>query len=308
MKRLSILLGLMAACLLTGCIKEDMSDCRRSFTLLFRYVGDGVTDVFRDKVGKVNLYVYEAESRALVRSYEVDREALQELQGIRFDDLQPGTYEAVCWGNAYGSSRVQNEEQRTGGSIAAPEYYDGKSVDTNNQLYYGNKVFTVTNDWTDQQDVCDYRCAHIDVKVRLEGFQDMVFPESRTEDGCPVDLHLDNLPGYCCFNGNPHDETVAYGPVLTVAEDDATVYESAFYTLRFGDENDVLLSLAHPDTGTVFYTLSLAQFLADNQLSVEDEQEESLEILLRLSSDGVSISVQPFEEEDIHPGLDERNK
>ena len=228
------------------------------------------------------------------------------MQGIRLDGLEPGEYEAVCWGNVYGSSVVQSEERREEGSVAAPEYFDGKPVDSNNQLYYGNRLFTVKNAWTDQQDVCDFRCAHIDMKVRLEGFTGIVMPDTRTADACPVDLRLENLPGYCCFNGGVHDETASYDPVLTVAEDDGTAYESTFYTLRFTDDSDATLHLVHPDTGERFYSLRLEQFLADNGLSVEDEQEESLEILIRLNTDGVSISVQPFEEEEVHPGLDER--
>ena len=62
-----ILLFLAAATLLGSCIKEDRSDCRRSFTLLFRYTGDGTTDIFREKVAQVHLYVYDATTRALVR-------------------------------------------------------------------------------------------------------------------------------------------------------------------------------------------------------------------------------------------------
>lgn len=308
MKKHAIFFLVMIACLFTGCIKEDQSDCRRSFTLLFRYNGDGTTDIFPDKVTKVNLYVYDTADRALIRSYELDQADLQSLQGIRLDDLEPGTYEAVCWGNAYESSSVLAAEQRETGVMAAPEYHAGNPVDTNDELYHVAKTFTITNAWTDQQDICYFNCAHIDVTVRLEGFEDFVFADTRADGNCPVGMRLENLPGYCDFSGTPFDEQTLYLPGLTaVADDDATAYESRFHTLRFGDDGEVALRLTRPDTDAPFYTLPIRQFLDAHDLSVEDRQEVALNIVLRLDADGVSISVAPFEEEDIHPGLDERN-
>lgn len=307
MKKYAIFFFIMIACLFTGCIMEDQSDCRRSFTLLFRYNGDGTTDIFPDKVTKVNLYVYSTDSRALIRSYELNQADLQKLQGIRLDDLEPGTYEAVCWGNAYESSIVQAAEQRETGVMTAPEYQAGTPVDTNDELYHVAKTFTITNAWTDQQDICYFNCAHIDMTVRLEGFNNIAFTDTRADGSCPVGMQLENLPGYCDFSGTTFDEQTLYTPALGVATDDATAYESNFHTLRFGDDGEATLCLTHPDTGIPFYTLPIQQFLDIHHLSVEDHQEVALYILLRLNSDGISVSVAPFEDEDIHPGLDERN-
>ncbi len=309
MKKHTILFMLLTVCLFAGCIKEDMSDCRRSFTLLFRYVGDGTTDIFPEKVTKVHLYVYDTETQTAIRTVELDREALQSLQGYRFDDLEPGTYHAVCWGNAYESSTIRTAEQLGAGTIAAPEYHDGTSVDTNDELYYACQPFTLTNAWTNQQATCDFQCAHIDMTVRLEGFENLVVAgQTRAAGDCPIGMHLTNLPGYCDFEGTPLDEQTMHEPSLVADEEEAGAYETSFHTLRYGDDCNVQLHLTHPATGDAFYTLSLAQFLADNNLSVEDEQEESVEILIRLNTDGVSVSVSPFEEEDVHPGLDEKNK
>lgn len=309
MKKHTILFMLLTACLFAGCIKDDLSDCRRSFTLQFRYLGDGTSDIFPEKVTKVHLYVYDTENRLLVRSVELDHAALQRFQGIRFDDLEPGSYQAVCWGNAYESTTLRMAEQFYESTIAAPEYHAGTSVDTNDELYYAKQDFTLTRAWTDQQAVCDFQCAHIDMKVRLEGFDNLVLTgNTRAQGDGSLRLQLDNLPGYYDFNGNPFDEQTLYEPALVADADVAGAYETTFYTLRYGDDTNAQLHLIHPLTGGAFYTLSLSQFLEDNDLSVEDEQEEAVEILIRLNTDGVSVSVSPFEEEDVHPGLDERDK
>ena len=33
-----------------GCIRENMDDCKGKVTLRFRYVGDGTTDIFPEKM------------------------------------------------------------------------------------------------------------------------------------------------------------------------------------------------------------------------------------------------------------------
>ena len=40
--------------LMTGCIRENMDDCKGKVTLRFRYVGDGTTDIFAEKIDKAN--------------------------------------------------------------------------------------------------------------------------------------------------------------------------------------------------------------------------------------------------------------
>lgn len=307
MKKNLLLFLLPLIGLFTGCIKENMDDCHRSFTLLFAYNGDGTTDIFRQKVTKVNLYVYNTETREMVQSHVIDRSALETLQGIRLDDLAPGSYEAICWGNAYDHSEIAQPQDQENGSIAAPEYNDGTPISTNDEIYYGQKPFTITNAWKDRQETCQFRCAHIDMYVRLEGFDNIAFTDTRANDRCPVAVQLTELPGYCDFTGTPRDEHTTYNLEMASTKDNAAIYESAFSTLRFKDECEVALQLLNPATGTPFYSLPLKQFMADNQLSVEDRQEASLNILLKLNSDGISMTVSPFESEDIHPGLDEKD-
>ena len=77
--------------------------------------------------------------------------------------------------------------------------------------------------------------------------------------------------------------------------------------MRFGDDGEAALRLTRPDSGEPFYTLPIRQFLDAHDLSVEDRQEVALNIVLRLNTDGITVSVTPFEDEDIHPGVDERN-
>lgn len=92
MRKLIILYSILLAVILPGCIKEDLEDCYT--TLYFSYLGDGTQEIFPDKIGKVNLYVYN-ESGGFVQKIILDKEDLRKKQGITLN-LPSGKYEVVC--------------------------------------------------------------------------------------------------------------------------------------------------------------------------------------------------------------------
>ena len=51
-----------------GCIRENMDDCKGKVTLRFRYVGDGTTDIFPEKIEHVTMYVYSIADGSLAYS------------------------------------------------------------------------------------------------------------------------------------------------------------------------------------------------------------------------------------------------
>ncbi len=65
MKYTKYILSLMFLASLNGCIKEDMSDCPGNCTLKFSYVGDGTTQIFQDKIHKVDMYVFDSDGMLL---------------------------------------------------------------------------------------------------------------------------------------------------------------------------------------------------------------------------------------------------
>ena len=70
MKYTKYILSLMFLASLNGCIKEDMSDCPGNCLLEFSYVGDGTTQIFQDKIHKVDMYVFDSDG-ALLSSHPI---------------------------------------------------------------------------------------------------------------------------------------------------------------------------------------------------------------------------------------------
>ena len=130
--------------LMTGCIRENMDDCKGKVTLRFRYVGDGTTDIFAEKIDKVTMYVYSAADGSLAGVFEYDEKALDAYQGANIE-LYPGNYQIVCWGNAFENSTIHE-----GDRIAAPGHFDNTEIDTNDPLYYGTTDIAIPETLVEQ--------------------------------------------------------------------------------------------------------------------------------------------------------------
>ena len=96
MKYTKYILSLMFLASLNGCIKEDMSDCPGNCTLKFSYVGDGTTQIFQDKIHKVDMYVFDSDGM-LLSSHPIS-EADVKKQSTELN-LPVGDYQIVTVGN-----------------------------------------------------------------------------------------------------------------------------------------------------------------------------------------------------------------
>ena len=101
LKRLAIIPSLMIAVASISCntIKEDNSDCTILCQIKFKYdMNMKFADAFANSVNHVTLYVYDANTGALVHKQSESGAALaQEGYVMEFDNLGRGTYDMVAW-------------------------------------------------------------------------------------------------------------------------------------------------------------------------------------------------------------------
>lgn len=260
-----------------GCIRENMDDCKGKVTLRFRYVGDGTTDIFPEKIEHVTMYVYSIADGSLAAIQKYDDNALAAYQGADVM-LFPGRYEVVCWGNALDETTINEGEK-----IAANGYFENTDIATNDPLYYGSIEIEVPETLVENNYICDFVCSHVKFRVRVEGFD-------QTTMGVPS-LELTQLASFTDFDNVPSDEErCSYHPVLDAGYDgEQTVYTAEFNTLRFNDDNDIMLRLHSDETRVVAHEFPLADFLQEHNIAVEGVNEVTVPIRIRFSPIGVTI-------------------
>lgn len=260
-----------------GCIRENMDDCKGKVTLRFRYVGDGTTDIFPEKIEHVTMYVYSIADGSLAAIHKYDDNALAAYQGADVM-LFPGRYEVVCWGNALDETTINEGEK-----IAANGYFENTDIATNDPLYYGSIEIEVPETLVENNYICDFVCSHVKFRVRVEGFD-------QTTMGVPS-LELTQLASFTDFDNVPSDEErCSYHPVLAAGSDgEQTVYTAEFNTLRFNDDNDIMLRLHSDETRVVAHEFPLANFLHEHNIAVEGVNEVTVPIRIRFSPIGVTI-------------------
>ena len=97
-------LGLLLAGAAASCIREDMSQCRNAHELVLSYLGDGKTEIFGDKICRVEMYVFDAMNNC-VADFVVPAGQVA-ARTAELPPIAPGDYRVVCLGNTHHMKRV----------------------------------------------------------------------------------------------------------------------------------------------------------------------------------------------------------
>lgn len=276
--------------LATGCIKEDMEPC--DVNLIFRYLGDGTKDIFPEKIEKVNLYVYN-EKELLVETSELDKGDLRRFQGAPLI-LPAGKYRVVCWGNSGTNTLLKDVSALHTALAGAPEYFTKELITTNDSLYFGSKEIEILQ-FTSKADTVYFRSSHIKMHIELEGLEDVATPDGYS----PIEIEIGNLKPTVDFTNTFSSENVIYRPIV-YKEDGESTYKSDLNVLRFNDDNSVYINLISKESNDIIYTLKLKDFMEDNRITVDGINEVTIGIRFRFN--GTSVTVSPWNEENIKPG------
>lgn len=309
MKALRYISALLIACMcLTGCIRENIDDCETPVDLEFQYFGNGIVDIFPDRIDSVLMYVYEQPSGKLRQTMEISKEELAARQGADLR-LNPGDYRIVCWGNAGEGSSIDTE----GKVITSSEYAGGDVPSGIEELYFGTVDLNVPQTLRAVKETMVYEASYIMMRVELLGFANLGNPSVGTSalsskdagSDATVTLTHGNHSAVIDFANNPSDETTDYVPMLSDHPDEENSYIAEYLVPRFDNDTEARLNIVRNDTGETIYDNPLSDIMDDLDITVDERNEQMVNIRFRLTQTetGLTIDVVGWNTEIVFPDL-----
>lgn len=295
--KIRYVISLIAAfSLLTGCIREDRSDCTCDVLLSFIYMGDGDDDIFPEKIDQVNMYVYSAADNSLAGEYVFDKDALTAEQGAHLH-LFPGNYRIVCWGNMFENTQV--EKTYSEAKVAESVWFKSDSYTGTDPLYFSDVEISVPESLQDVTETCEFESSHIDMYVKLKGFKGAM---GQSGEEVTVNVSHTGCPAYTDFFNVPAAEKCEVMPEIMDDPEDEDSYIMQYNVLRFTEDEATSLILTNSADGNEIYTVSIPDFIDRYEVEVDGKQEAAVAIQITLGP--VGVEVVEWNIEDVFPGFD----
>ena len=241
----------MIAVALGSCIREDLSECYSENKLQLVYTGnDKSNDIFQEKIGSVELYIFDAAVDCVYNRALTDVELSQ--QEVTLPRLLVGEYRIICVANGKNSDIVATDGKDYSAMYFADKSYTaGAATKGNDSLYWASKNITITSD--DNTEVAEFVSSHYDIYVEVVGV-DAQSEISIEMSGVAPCTSLDNNEAF----GTP---TTYYPEVKSIASENKK--SSTFNIMRHSDHTLVEVKLCDKSGGELA-KVNLAEFLAAN--------------------------------------------
>lgn len=302
MKRMTYLLPVLF--LLSGCIKEDMSDCD-NVSISFRYYADGDTDVLTRYVDRIDLHVFDDRNRPVTTVTYSGGDLAGDGQTPQFR-LPPGNYRLVAVGNAH--ERTLASGIHDGGDfsrmfIQHPNHGTPEAIDGHDHNYMGRQDITVPGGDGRLHETVRLYSSHVNVSVEIHGL-------SADIARGPYTLRFDEANAQTDFNNeiNP-GQTGSCRPALQYDTATGTYRTDAGLALFRMDSHGQLdaalcrhvLRLTDAD-GNLLAERALHGYLLENSGKIDvTRQEADLPVSITFTPLGVTVEVPSWYIEDIDP-------
>ena len=284
---------LVAGAFSTSCIKEDHSQCHNVYQLALSYMGDGQTEIFSEKIDRVQMYVFDSSNNCVVSELLSDADVQARVTTL--PPLESGEYKIVCVGNAY-ETEVEglssgNLEQVV---FAAEDYLAGNTVSGNDSLYWSSIDYTIApyDEYKQiETQTTTFASSHFDVIVEIEGV-----PALTKASGYPT-IEIVGVSPQTDFTNKAKGQATTY--VMEAVHDGVNTLSANCNIMRHTDHEAVYLRLVG-SSGASLVEVNFAQHIKNHNIDVA-KHECVIPFKIDFKSSSISVSVPSWFIQNVTP-------
>ncbi|MCD7935308.1 MAG: FimB/Mfa2 family fimbrial subunit [Tannerellaceae bacterium] len=285
----SFFLFICSLWLLTGCMREDYTDCpeETTLTLWFDYLNEEQQDILKDHIRQVDVVLFDRDT-LFYQYLKVTTGGEEGVQEVTIP-VDAGDYFVLAWGNVkeervfsnplgdrHLKSYLYTHEEEA--AIEDLLYY--APAKTTRSFSYEPYLVEVVPGQQNSHTLSFMPAGHI-IRIYIKGLEETVFPET----------FIQNSPGGYDFHLNPLvEQTRAYRQASVLGElDGETLQTATFYVPHFDNENTLIAGIEA--TGLNLYKeVSIEEYMKKFGLTVYDGGACEIPILF-VYEDGVFVQV-----------------
>lgn len=282
---------LLVGGLSASCIKEDNSDCFNIYRLALSYLGDENSEIFPEKIDRVDMYVFDG-TGACITSTRLS-EAEMQAQMTTLPPLEEGTYRIVCVGNAY-ETTVENIDSKdlSSTTFAANDYINGETVSGNDPLYWSaiDYVIAPYDEYKQIETKTTYfSSSHYDIFVEVVGV-----PALKADRD--VQIVLRAVSPYTDFNNRAFGQATSYQ--METEHDGNVTLSSTANIMRHSNHQDVYVDVIAG--GDVLASVNFAEHIKNFDINTQ-LNECLIPFRIELGATNVKVTVPSWFVENVTP-------
>ncbi len=284
----NILIPVVVLLLCPACITEvDVGACNNT-VIRFEYLADGQEDVFPEYISSVTYCIYDGEG-GIVTQATLDKNMLDEFQGLKLRLHSAGDYSLVAWGNLGTHCELYSEEKLSEGKVAHPSETPG----TFDRLYLGTLSFNLESVDGRHEWVAPLHSAHVTLNAYIQS--------TLSEAAGAYAIRVGKFATGVSNSGETLGPDREYCPVFT--DDIEGRIKSTTWLPRFDENTEATIEVFSTISESNVASVKLSDYISANNIRITGVEEAVIDVLISVSGTNISIKFPGWKPKPVYPSI-----
>ncbi len=284
----NILIPVVVLLLCPACITEvDVGACNNT-VIRFEYLADGQEDVFPEYISSVTYCIYDGEG-GIVTQATLDKNMLDEFQGLKLRLHSAGDYSLVAWGNLGTHCELYSEEKLSDGKVAHPSETPG----TFDRLYLGTLSFNLESVDGRHEWVAPLHSAHVTLNAYIQS--------TLSEAAGAYAIRVGKFATGVSNSGETLGPDRDYCPVFS--DDIEGRIKSTTWLPRFDENTEATIEVFSTISESNVASVKLSDYISANNIRITGVEEAVIDVLISVSGTNISIKFPGWKPKPVYPSI-----